>query len=65
MRSMVFVVPVIIGLILGELVEGTLKQSLLYLMVIGDVFHKTNCFNILYFVFNCFGFFPFKKIEEK
>ena len=41
------VVPVIIGLILGELVEGTLRQSL----VIFDgnwtnVLNKTNCFNI-------------------
>jgi NAD(P)-dependent dehydrogenase (short-subunit alcohol dehydrogenase family) len=30
---------------------------------LADVFHKTNCFNILYFVFNCFSF-SFNKIEE-
>ena len=59
------VVPVIIGLILGELVEGTLRQSL----VIFDgnwlnVFNKTYCFNILYFIFNCFSF-SFIKIKKK
>ena len=32
------VVPVIIGLILGELVEGTLRQSLVILMEIGLCF---------------------------
>ena len=58
------VVPVIIGLILGELVEGTLRQSLVifdgnWLMFLTRPIALT----FFYFIFNC-TCFSFNKIKK-
>ena len=60
------VVPVIIGLILGELVEGTLRQSLVifdgnWLMFLT----RPNSINIFYFSNNSFTFFHYLRKKLK
>ena len=55
------VVPVIIGLILGELVEGTLRQSLVIFEGNWLEFLTRPIAVTFYFIFNCFNFSTIKK----